>query len=77
MTAGNMNASEKLSIAKASIQASTKGDEELAHLLRNVAEGMFGEQPKGISLEHFQLMTEREWDGRDFWLKGNRENGNG
>lgn len=43
-----MPSPNKLSIAKASIQASTKGDEPLAHLLRNVADGMFGEEPKGI-----------------------------
>jgi hypothetical protein len=47
---------EKLSIAKASIQASTKGDEPLAHLLRNVADGMFGPELKGISIEHWALI---------------------
>jgi len=47
---------EKLSIAKASIQASTKGDEPLAHLLRNVADGMFGPEPKGVSIEHWALI---------------------
>lgn len=52
---------DKLSIAKASIQASTKGDEPLAHLLRNVAEGMFGPEPKGIEdmieASGYELMT--------------------
>lgn len=51
--------STKLSIAKASIDESTKGDEPLAHLLRNVAEGMFGEEPKGISIEHWALIEEK------------------
>ncbi len=54
-----MSDAKKLSIAKASIQASTKGDEDLAHLLRNVAEGMFGEEPKGISIEHWKLCDEK------------------
>lgn len=53
-----MRDAEKLSIAKASIQASTKGDEPLAHLLRNVADGMFGPEPKGISLEHWNFITQ-------------------
>lgn len=52
-----MPSPDKLSIAKASIQASTKGDEPLAHLLRNVAEGMFGPVPKGISIEHWALIN--------------------
>ena len=50
---------DKLSIAKASIQASTKGDEPLAHLLRNVADGMFGPEPKGVSIEHWKLIEEK------------------
>lgn len=54
-----MPSPNKLSIAKASIQASTKGDEGLAHLLRNVAEGMFGPELKGISIEHWQLIEEK------------------
>ncbi|MGJ4857052.1 hypothetical protein ACN6KF_003036 [Labrys sp. La1] len=49
---------EKLSIAKASIQASTKGGEPLAHLLRNVADGMFGPEPKGVSIEHWDFITQ-------------------
>lgn len=49
---------DKLSIAKASIQASTKGDEPLAHLLRNVADGMFGPEPKGVSIEHWLAMPQ-------------------
>lgn len=51
-----MPSPNKLSIAQASIQASTKGDEPLAHLLRNVAEGMFDPEPKGISIEHWALI---------------------
>lgn len=54
-----MPSPDKLSIAKASIQASTKGDEDLAHLLRNVAEEMFGPEPKGISIEHWALIEEK------------------
>ncbi|WP_448953058.1 hypothetical protein [Labrys neptuniae] len=50
---------DNLSAAKAWLERETAADPALGKLLAGVPEGLFGPEPKRVSLEHWKLIEEK------------------
>ncbi|WP_448950612.1 hypothetical protein [Labrys neptuniae] len=54
-----MSDKDELAIAKAWLERERAADPRLAELLSGVPEGLFGPEPKRVSLEHWRLIEEK------------------